>query len=111
MCVLPAGALKRYINKYIVAVALKLKGEHLPAGSLRAISTRCFTAALLLLYCCFTAALLQLYCSFTAALLPLYCCFTAALYIEQLPAGRAPIDALPCCSSKAAAVKLQVKLQ
>jgi hypothetical protein len=85
---LPAGALKQYTNKYIVAVALNLKGEHLPSGSSRAISTRCL-AALLLFYCCFTAALLLLYCCFTAALLLLYCCFTAALYIEQLPAGRA----------------------
>jgi hypothetical protein len=43
---------------------------------------RCFTAALLLLYCCFVQVLM-VYAGyercFTASLLLLYCCFTAAV--------------------------------
>jgi hypothetical protein len=55
----------------LVRAGTGYRGE---CGRLRTVD-RCFTAALLLLYCCFTAALLLLYCCFTAALLLLYCCF------------------------------------
>ncbi len=57
---------------HVVAGSLGV-AEKAADASIRAVYTRCFTAALLLPDCCFAAALLLLHCCFTAALLLLFC--------------------------------------